>query len=91
MEKQELDLNNNIQYLKGVGPAKAALLNNLGIYTVKDILEYYPRNYEDRTKLYKICEFRAGENVLFIATVSSDVKVQRIRKNLVIYTVFYKR
>ena len=35
----------NIQYIKGVGPAKSALLSKLGINTVKDIIENYPRVY----------------------------------------------
>lgn len=81
-----IDLGLNIQYMKGVGPAKSALLNKLGIYTIKDLMEYYPRVYEDRTKLKNISEFVNGEQALFIATVCSPVKVQRIRKNLVIYS-----
>ena len=59
-----LDLEQNIQYVKGVGPAKALLLNKLGIYTLKDLMEYYPRVYEDRTKLKSISEFLNGEQVL---------------------------
>lgn len=83
-----IDLEQNIQYMKGVGPAKALLLNKLGIFTVKDLMEYYPRVYEDRTKLKCISEFENGKQALFIATVSSPVKTQRIRKNLVIYSTF---
>lgn len=83
-----INLEQNIQYMKGVGPAKALLLNKLGIFTVKDLMEYYPRVYEDRTKLKNISEFLNGEQALFIATVSSPVKTQRIRKNLVIYSTF---
>lgn len=83
-----IDLEQNIQYMKGVGPAKALLLNKLGIFTVKDLMEYYPRVYEDRTKLKCISEFVNGEQVLFIATVANPVKTQRIRKNLVIYSTF---
>lgn len=83
-----MELEQNIQYMKGVGPAKALLLNKLGIFTVKDLMEYYPRVYEDRTKLKCISEFENGKQELFIATVSSPVKVQKIRKNLVIYSTF---
>lgn len=83
-----INLEQNIQYIKGVGPAKALLLNKLGIFTVKDLMEYYPRVYEDRTRLKNISEFLNGEQALFIATVSSPVKTQRIRKNLVIYSTF---
>lgn len=83
-----ISLDTNIQYIKGVGPTRSELLQKIGIQTVKDLMEYYPRNYEDRTKLKKIEEFEIGQMMLFIATVSSNVKVQRIRKNLCIYSTF---
>ncbi len=83
MEKTD-ELEMNVQYVKGVGPKKAELLNKLGIYQVKDLLEYYPRSYEDRTKLKKIEDFCDGESTLFIGTVCAPVKVQKIRRNLVI-------
>lgn len=38
----------DIQYLKGIGPAKAKLLQRLGISSVTDLLHYYPRTYQDR-------------------------------------------
>lgn len=37
-----------IQYLKGIGPAKAKLFERLEISTVEDLLHYYPRTYQDR-------------------------------------------
>ncbi len=88
MEKNIDYLDTNVQYIKGVGPAKSALLNKLELYKIKDLLEYYPRSYEDRTKLLKISEFIPGENALFIATVNDSIRVQRIRKNLNISTTF---
>lgn len=46
-----------IEFLKGVGPQKAELLQNeAGIFTFRDLLEYYPFRYEDRTRFYKISE-----------------------------------
>ena len=81
-----IDLENNIQFLKGVGPAKATLLNKMGIYSIKDLIEHYPRTYEDRTALKDIINLIDGEYSLFIATIQNDVKIQRIRKNLTIYT-----
>ena len=87
-EIKEFNLNQNIQYLKGVGPKKAELLNKMGIYNIKDLVEYYPRNYEDRTRLSNIIEFIDGENYLFIAILSDSIHIQRIRKNLTIYSTF---
>jgi len=41
------DLTQNIQYIKGVGPNRSALLNKLGIFTLEDLITYYPRDYEE--------------------------------------------
>ncbi len=46
-----------IEYLKGVGPRKAELLNKeLNIFTYRDLLQYYPFKYIDRTRYYKISQ-----------------------------------
>lgn len=46
-----------VEYLKGIGPQKAALLNTeLRIFTYKDLLEHYPFRYEDRSKFHTINE-----------------------------------
>ncbi len=47
----EIDLDRNIQYVKGVGEARAKALNRLGIYTLEDLITYYPREYNDRTRI----------------------------------------
>jgi len=48
-------LDQEIQYLSGVGPKRAELLEKeLGISTIRDMLQYYPYRYIDRTKFYKI-------------------------------------
>ncbi len=50
-------LDTNITYLPGVGPKRAELLNSeLGIYTYRDLLYYFPYKYIDRTRFYKISE-----------------------------------
>ncbi len=48
-------LDTSIEFIKGVGPTKAKLLNEeLGIFTYNDLLQYYPFRYEDRTQFHKI-------------------------------------
>ncbi len=48
-----------IEFLKGMGPQKAAHINKeLGIFTYADLLQHYPFRYEDRTKFYKIRELQ---------------------------------
>ncbi len=56
-------LNLPIQYLKGIGPKKAVLLQKLGIFTVKDALYYLPTQYEDRRNKKNIVEIRPNEAV----------------------------
>ncbi len=47
----------SIEFLKGVGPQRAALLNKeLGIFTYSDLLHHYPYRYEDRTKFFTVAE-----------------------------------
>lgn len=54
-------LNQDIQFLPGVGPRRKALLEKeLGIKTYEDLLEYYPYKYVDRSRVYKIGEL-SGE------------------------------
>ena len=62
-----LDLNKDVKYVKTVGPNRVKLLNKLNIYTLKDLIEYYPRDYEDRSKPKNLYECVDGEEVLIEA------------------------
>lgn len=47
----------DIKYLQGVGPQRASVLNKeINIYTLNDLLHYYPYKYIDRSRLYYISE-----------------------------------
>ena len=51
------DLDTTIEFLKGVGPKRAEILQKeLGIYTYAQLLTYYPFRYIDRTRFYKVSE-----------------------------------
>jgi ATP-dependent DNA helicase RecG len=52
-----------VQYIKGVGPKRGKLLNKLEINTLKDLINYFPRDYDDRSKLKKISQITVGEKV----------------------------
>jgi ATP-dependent DNA helicase RecG len=54
-------LESPIQYVKGVGPQLAKLLEKKGILTVEDALYFLPRGYEDRRNLKKISELKIGK------------------------------
>lgn len=79
-------LNKEIKYVKGVGPNRAVLLNKLGIYNLEDLINYYPRTYEDRSKPTKIYEVKDGEEVLIEVIATSKVAEIRTRnKKMVMY------
>ena len=60
-----IDLKQSVQYIKGVGPQRAALLQKLNIYTLEDLITYFPRDYEDRSKPKKISQLVDGGNYNF--------------------------
>ena len=79
-----VDLNQNVQYVKTVGPSKAKCLNNLNIYTLGELLTYFPREYEDRSNIKQIANIQIGEEATIEARVVSEVSINRIRKNMTI-------
>jgi len=83
-------LSMDVQKVKGVGQARAKLLYKLGIYNIEDIITYYPRDYEDRSKFKKICEIEDGESCAFEGIVVSKVLEHRLRKGLTLYKVRIK-
>ncbi|HBG2040421.1 ATP-dependent DNA helicase RecG [Clostridioides difficile] len=66
-----MDLYKDVQYIKGIGPKKADKLNKLGIFILKDLLYYFPRQFEDRNNLKKIAQLEDGEKVTIKAVISS--------------------
>jgi len=58
-----------LQFLKGVGPRKAADLKKAGLNTVEDLLFRFPRRYEDRSRLQTIISLRPG----MTAAISGEV------------------
>lgn len=67
----------SVQYIKGVGPARKKLFENLGVETVEDLLYLFPRRYEDRRKMTPIAQVAAGE----FQTVNGEVVVKGGRRS----------
>jgi ATP-dependent DNA helicase RecG len=67
-----LELSTPVQYLKGIGPRLAEVLDAKGIRTVDDLLHYLPFRYEDRVNPRGINELRAGEMATVIAEVRNS-------------------
>ena len=56
-------------YLKGVGSRKASILKEVGIVTLDDLFDYYPRRYLDRSAMKSIGTLAEGETVTVVGTV----------------------
>src|ERR1051325_3831715 len=77
-----MDLTTPLTYVKGIGPARGAMLEAKGLVTVEDLLGYVPFRYEDRSNLKPINQLAPGE----MATVIVDVLAAKLsgfkRRNL---------
>lgn len=63
-------LEKKIESLNGVGPKTALLLRNLNLVSLLDLLEHYPRDYEDRTQLLTINQLQVGHYSSLHAEIS---------------------
>lgn len=77
-----MQLHSPVTSLKGIGKSKAALLHTMGIDTLYDLICYFPRTYEDRTKLVEIQDLIVDEPACFQAMVVSQPRTSHIRKGL---------
>lgn len=85
-------MSSDLQYVKGIGPVRAALLRQAGIETVRDLLLYFPYDYLDRSRIIPIGELprhvEAGNEVTVIGTVfRAETKYTRNRKKIFFLTV----
>lgn len=72
--------NDPVTVLPGVGTKRAELFARLGIQTVGELLRFYPRDYDDRTRLVPICELEVDKPACFIASVVTTPQTHRIPK-----------
>ena len=70
----------SIRVLPGIGPKKAELFAKLGVTTLADLIRFYPRDYEDRTRLLPIASLEADSPACFIASVVTNPQTYRIPK-----------
>lgn len=80
-----MDVGTDIRYLKGVGEKRAELFSKLGINSVGQLLEYYPRAYEDWSKIKKISETAVGETAAVKGFVTHKPIGAMLRKGLTVY------
>jgi len=79
--------NTDIRLLKGIGDAKAKQLLRLGVFTVWDLLTYFPVRFEDRCKVKKIFDLEYDSYACVNGIVITPVKEHYVRKGLTYYKV----
>ena len=72
------DLNTNIRYIKGIGETRAKALEKLGVRTLRDLIGFFPRRYEDRSVIYPIAELPVGETACCRAMIAAVPTSRRI-------------
>src|SRR5437588_2523823 len=77
-----MDLTTPLTYVKGIGPARAAMLEAKSLITVEDLLGYVPFRYEDRSNMKTIAQLAPGEMATVIAEVRSTKLSGFRRRNL---------
>jgi ATP-dependent DNA helicase RecG len=80
-----LSLATEVRMIKGVGPQRAELLAQRGIYTLEDLLTYLPFRYEDRTRFSNIRDIQPNGTYTIRARVMSGQAVRRMRGRDAIY------
>lgn len=86
-----MDLEDDVKFVKGVGPNRVKLLNKLNIFTLEDLITYFPREYEDRSKPKKIADTENGEECLIEGIVTSRIKeIRTHRRNMTIYKLIVR-
>lgn len=75
-------LSDPVTALKGVGDTRAQQLRKLGIETIQDLICYFPKSYEDRTKFLPLNRLTPGEPACFQAMVVSTPRTSYVRQGL---------
>ena len=79
---QPLELYAPVSALRGVSTVRAGLFAKLGVHTLYDLLTFFPRDYEDRTRFLDIAQLQPDEPACFEAMIVSSPRVAHIRKGL---------
>ena len=76
----------DVAFVKGIGPKRAAVFNKLSIYTVKDLLEYYPKRYVDYEGRTKIKDLEVGTSVCIFGTIKK-VNIRQTKNKLTVISL----
>ena len=76
------ELSTDVRYIRGIGEQRAKALEKLGIRTLRDLISYFPRAYDDRRSCKNVEDLVDGESVCVEAEVTAPPTLSRIRRGL---------
>ncbi len=79
-----MKFSDDIKYIKGIGESRATAFRSVGVSNVGELLRFYPRAYEDWSKIVPISQCVLGENVCIKGVVMFPVKNERVRGGMLI-------
>ncbi len=79
---EDITFDTPLSAFPGVGPARQRALAKLGLNKAGDLLNFYPRRYEDRTQIYTVAKAPVDVAVCVEAMIAAPPKLSRIRKGL---------
>src|SRR3989338_1183765 len=78
----------DVKYVKGVGPKMSQVLNRLGVFSINDLFQYYPRTYIDYQKQLSIRDLKMNDSVTVCGTIKSTKAYNPPkRKDLTVFTI----
>ncbi|MGE4215296.1 MAG: ATP-dependent DNA helicase RecG [Anaerotignaceae bacterium] len=78
-----MQLSSSVSEVHNIGKQRLLYLNNMGIFTVEDLIEHFPREYDDRSDIKTVSDLVPNEVNTFIGTIDGNADTMRI-KNMVI-------
>ncbi|MFO7890702.1 MAG: ATP-dependent DNA helicase RecG [bacterium] len=84
MSSKYLNLDTSVQYIKGIGPKRAEILEEVNIEDTEDLITYFPRKYLDRSNLVKINSLKKDQQVTVTGKVLSREKVMGRKKRFIV-------
>ena len=79
-----MKFSDDIKYIKGIGESRATAFRSVGVSNVGELLRFYPRAYEDWSKIVPISQCILGENVCIKGVVMFPVKNERVRGGMLV-------
>ncbi len=84
--RKRVKLTDSVNAVRGVGVKKAALLTRLGVRTVYDLLTFYPRAYEDQSRITRIMDLAAGARATVLGVIQQVAERQTRRRGFTVLT-----